>query len=98
MSSIFSNPNQPDSEISIFVSQEIFDLELGRTLAAHRRDLGISQDYLSSSLRRDQTFVSKVETGKRSITLFEYIRWCKALNLEQPAVQETLLKLESHVE
>ncbi len=81
-----------------FVSQETFDEELGRTLATHRRDLGISQDYLSSSLRRDQTFVSKVETGKRSITLFEYIRWCKALNLEQPVVQKILLKLESHVE
>ena len=84
--------------MSVFVSQETFDDELGRTLATHRRDLGISQDYLSSSLRRDQTFVSKVETGKRSITLFEYIRWCKALNLEQPAILETLLKLESHVE
>jgi len=80
------------------VSQETFDEELGRTLAAHRRDLGISQDYLSSSLRRDQTFVSKVETGKRSITMFEYIRWCKALNLDQSLVRDTLAKLESHVE
>jgi len=98
MSSIFGNPNQPKSEIFTFVSQETFDEELGRTLATHRRDLGISQDYLSSSLRRDQTFVSKVETGKRSITLFEYIRWCKALNLDHSAVQETLSKLENHVE
>lgn len=98
MSSIFGNPNYANSEISILVSQETFDEELGRTLAKHRRDLGISQDFLSLSLRRDQTFVSKVETGKRSITLFEYIRWCKALNLDQSAVQETLSKLESHVE
>lgn len=78
--------------------QETFDQELGRILANHRRDLGISQDFLSSSLRRDQTFVSKVETGKRSITVLEFIRWCRALNLDDGVIMQSLSKLESHVE
>lgn len=98
MSSIFVNPNSPIYEMAGVVSQETFDQELGRILAIHRRDLGISQDFLSSSLRRDQTFVSKVETGKRSITLQEFIRWCKALNLDDGVIMESLSKLESHVE
>ncbi len=98
MSSIFVNPNTLISERHPLVSQEAFDGELGRILAACRRDLGISQDYLSSMLRRDQTFVSKLETGKRSITLFEFLRWCKALNLGHPEMLKVLSKLESHGE
>ena len=80
------------------MSQNIFDQELGTILANYRRDLGISQEFLSSSLRRDQTFVSKVETGKRSVTLLEFIRWCKALNLNDQTILETLKNLQSHVE
>jgi transcriptional regulator with XRE-family HTH domain len=80
------------------VPQENFDQELGRILANHRRELGISQEFLSSSLRRDQTHVSKVETGKRSMTVEEFLRWSKALNLDNGTVIETLSKLKSHVE
>lgn len=98
MSSIFVNPNPAISERVSIVSQETFDDELGRILASCRRDLGISQDYLSSILRRDQTFVSKLETGKRSITLFEFLRWSRALNLGLPETMEILSQLESHVE
>lgn len=98
MSSLFVNPNPYISERVPVVSQETFDDELGRILAGYRRDLGISQDYLSSILRRDQTFVSKLETGKRSITLFEFLRWSRALNLGMPETMEILSQLESHVE
>lgn len=80
------------------MSQETFDDELGRILAGLRRDLGISQEYLSSILRRDQTFVSKLETGKRSITLFEFLRWSQALNLGLPETMKILSQLGSHVE
>lgn len=98
MSPLFVNPIPDISERVSIVSQETFDDELGRNLAARRRDLGISQDYLSSILRRDQTFVSKLETGKRSITLFEFLRWSRALNLGLPETMEILSQLESHVE
>jgi transcriptional regulator with XRE-family HTH domain len=98
MSSLFVNPISDISARVSIVSQETFDDALGRNLASRRHELGISQDYLSSILRRDQTFVSKLETGKRSITLFEFLRWSRALNLGLPETMEILSQLESHVE
>ena len=98
MSPLFVNPIPAISERVHIVSQETFDDELGRILAARRRDLGISQEYLSAILRRDQSFVSKLETGKRSITLFEFLRWSRSLNLGLPEAMKILSELESHVE
>lgn len=98
MSSIFVNPNDRNSGISISVSQEDFEEQLGRVFSSRRRDLSLSQEYLATILRRDQTYVSKVETGKRSSTLFEFLRWTKALNLEKAEILEILESLEEHVE
>jgi transcriptional regulator with XRE-family HTH domain len=95
---IFCQPKYRYSCDTPAVSQETFDGEVGRILAVHRRDLGISQEFLSSMLRKDQTFVSKLETGKRSISLFEFLRWCKALNLAHPEMLKILSKIENHVE
>ncbi len=80
------------------VSRKTFDEELGRILAGHRRSLDMSQEFFSSCLGRDQTYVSKVETGKRAITLQEFLRWCDALNLDDAAVMELSAKMKSHVE
>lgn len=98
MSSIFVNPNHQLSGISAGVSQENFDEQLGKILSSRRRELSLSQDYLATILRRDQTYVSKVETGKRSTTLFEFLRWAKALNLDEEQILKTLENVESHVE
>lgn len=95
---IFCQSKYRDSCDIPLMSQEAFDGEVGRILAVYRRDLGISQEFLSSMLRRDQTFISKLETGKRSISLFEFLRWCKALNLAHPEMLKVLSKVESHVE
>ncbi len=78
--------------------QENFDENLGRNLASRRRELSLSQEYLATILRRDQTYVSKVETGKRSITLYEFLRWAKALNFEKERILKTLESLDDHVE
>jgi transcriptional regulator with XRE-family HTH domain len=77
------------------VTQKAFDEELGRRLAEHRRRLAISQDYLSTILRRDQTFVSKIETGKRALPVFELLRWCKALNLSAHEITDLVTHFES---
>ncbi len=98
MSSIFVNPFHRLSGITIKVSQENFDEQLGRILADRRRELSISQEFLATILRRDQTYVSKVETGKRSSTLFEFLRWAKALNLEQSEILRILENLKSDAE
>lgn len=98
MSPLFVNSSEAFSAKSLCVPQKSFDEELGRYFADHRRSLSISQEYLAEILRRDQTFVSKVETGKRTLTLFEFIRWAKALNLAQQEILTILTKLESHAE
>lgn len=63
------------------MSQEAFDEELGRKLCEHRKALAISQEYLGVILQRDQTYISKIETGKRTLCVYELLRWSKALNL-----------------
>lgn len=98
MSSIFVNTSEAFSAKSNCVPQKSFDEELGKYFADHRRGLSISQEYLAEILRRDQTFVSKVETGKRTLSLFEFIRWARALNLSNQEVLTLLTQLESHAE
>lgn len=98
MSSTFVNTSEGFSAKSTRVPQKSFDEELGKYFADHRRGLFISQEYLAEILRRDQTFVSKVETGKRTLSLFEFIRWARALNLSNQEVLPLLTKLESHAE
>lgn len=98
MSSIFVNTSEAFSAKSFRVPQKSFDEELGKYFADHRRGLSISQEYLADILRRDQTFVSKVETGKRTLSLFEFISWARALNLSNQEVMTLLTKLESHAE
>lgn len=98
MSPNFVNTSEAFSAKSIRVPQKSFDEELGKYFADHRRGLSISQEYLAEILRRDQTFVSKVETGKRTLSIFEFIRWARALNLSNQEMLTLLTKLESHAE
>lgn len=80
------------------VAQKSFDEELGKCFAEYRRGLSISQEYLSDILRRDQAFISKVETGKRTLSLFDFLRLVKALNLSNQEISSLLEKLQPHVE
>jgi len=80
------------------VPQKSFDEELGKCFAEYRRGLSISQEYLADILRRDQAFVSKVETGKRTLSLFDFLRWAKALNLSNQEISSLLEKLQPHAE
>ena len=76
------------------VSDKSFDDLLGKRLAEFRRSLSISQDYLATMLRKDQTFVSKVETGKRSLTVHDFIGWINALNLSEQEITELCMNLK----
>lgn len=78
------------------MSQESFDEELGKRLGEHRKSLALSQEYLGVILQRDQTYISKVETGKRSLCVYELIRWSKALNLSGAVVTELIFTIESN--
>ncbi len=98
MSPIFVNTFEPFSAKFLPVPQKTFDEELGKRLADYRRGLDISQEFLADILRRDQTYVSKVETGKRTLSLFEFIRWSKALNLSHQVILDFIRIFESHAE
>ncbi len=73
-----------------------FDERLGKRLAASRKNLNLSQDYLAEMLRRDQTFVSKVENGRRTLSVQEFLRWLEALNLSASDTDALLTELKAY--
>jgi len=79
------------------VTQKAFDEELGRRLVEHRKRLALSQDFLGTMLRRDQTYVSKIEKGKRTLSVYELVRWAKALNLTATELNELVSHEKSDV-
>ena len=48
-------------------------------------------------LRRDQTYVSKIEKGKRTLSVYELVRWAKALNLTATELNELVSHEKSDV-
>ena len=79
------------------MTQTAFDEELGRRLVEHRKRLALSQDFLGTMLRRDQTYVSKIEKGKRTLSVYELVRWAKALNLTATELNELVSHEKSDV-
>lgn len=79
------------------MTQKAFDEELGRRLVEHRKRLALSQDFLGTMLRRDQTYVSKIEKGKRTLSVYELVRWAKALNLTATELNELVSHEKSDV-
>ena len=65
-------------------------LEVVSRLRLARRSAGLRQLDLARLLRRDQTFVSKYETGERRLDLLETLDVCAALrvNLAQVVPDE----------
>lgn len=53
----------------------------GRCLAQMRQDAGLTQVELANRLGVPQSFVSKVETGERSLRAYEQFAYAKALGL-----------------
>lgn len=47
-----------------------------------RNELGLSQRALSAKLGVENSFVGKVETGDRRLDVFEFITYCKALDID----------------
>ena len=79
------------------MTQKAFDEELGRRLVEHRKRLALSQDFLGTLLRRDQTYVSKIEKGKRTLSVYELVRWAKALNLTAAELTELVFQEKTDV-
>ena len=55
--------------------------ELGDYLCELREERGLTQVEVGNRLRRDQTFVSKYESAKRGLGVFELMEVCDALGV-----------------
>lgn len=53
----------------------------GIALANMRKDNGLTQIELAKRLNKPQSFVSKIETGERSLRLYEQFSYANALGL-----------------
>lgn len=53
----------------------------GKCLSQIRREQGITQVELAKKLRVSQSFISKVETGERSLRVYEQFAYAEALGI-----------------
>lgn len=51
-------------------------------LIERRRQLGLTQGDIGERYGEDQSFVSRVERRQRRIDVWEYVRFCRALDLD----------------
>ena len=59
-----------------------FDRALGQFLAELRERSGLSQEALGAAVRRDQSVVSKIESGARRVAVADLLAWLQALGIE----------------
>ena len=57
--------------------------DIGRLIKERRIEKGLSQKQLALAVHMKQPDVSRVEEGKKNITIFTLIRLCKALGIRQ---------------
>lgn len=57
-----------------------------------RKELGLSQRALANKLGLIFSFISKVETGDRRLDVFEFIAYCKGLELDPLEVLQDIEK------
>lgn len=62
----------------------------GRCLARMRQESGLTQVDIARALGVPQSFVSKVETGERSLRLYEQFDYARALGISAQALSERL--------
>lgn len=61
---------------------------LGAKFRQRREYLGFSQRELASRLHVDRTYVSKLESGKKDIGVWELNRLCKSLDMRFSAIDD----------
>ncbi len=66
----------------------------GKCLSQIRREQGITQVELAKRLGMPQSFVSKIETGERSLKVYEQFAYARALGISSEALVQ---RLESYL-
>ena len=66
----------------------------GKCLSQIRREQGITQVELAKRLGVPQSFVSKIETGERSLKVYEQFAYARALGISAEALVQ---RLESYL-
>lgn len=57
-------------------------IEIIDRLIARRQELGMSQTELGAAYGEDQPFVSRVERRQRRVDVWEFVRFCRALDID----------------
>lgn len=57
-------------------------VRLRQVLAEQRMAAGISQTALAATLRKPQSYVSKVESGERGLDVVEFVDYAKAIGAD----------------
>lgn len=70
----------------------------GRCLAELRRSAGLAQIDVARRLGVPQSFISKVETGERSLKLYESFAYAKALDIDVHTLVTNLQTILEHAE
>ena len=68
----------------------------GSCLSQIRREQGITQVELAKRLRTPQSFVSKIETGERSLKVYEQFAYAEALGITPEEMTARLKKYLDH--
>lgn len=64
--------------------------KLRAALAAARLAAGLTQTEVAKALRKPQSFVSKYESGERSLDVVEFLAVCRALRVSPSEVLEAV--------
>lgn len=66
-------------------------------LAEERSTVGLSQEFIAGQMQLDQTILSKIENGRRTLTLREFLKWAEVMSLPDDAVRMILQKMKNYV-
>ena len=73
---------------------EISYIEIVESLVARRHELGMTQAELATSYGEDQSFISRVERRQRRIDVYEYLRFCRALQIHPSVILDPIYERE----
>ena len=71
---------------------------LQTTLAALRKEAGLTQRQLADKLHREHSLVGRLELGERRLDMVEFYQFCKACGVEPESTARKLMKNFEEIE